>query len=184
MLIPRKNPAARVARNVILWHVRHVWHAFYNIVLLLLLAKQWLWFTENLRTLVNFCGQLSSDVSFDFQLEMWWSNVSTRNRSPWTNWSWQFPGISDCCILNALKSGLSWGRVNRELKQPRRRRQQKPHKFAYLKMKINSFARFARAFFMFWHFEDVLVLSTTWNDLFCSCVDDVSVWWQMFNLSS
>ena len=43
------------------------------------------------------------------------------------------------------------------------------------------FARFARAFFMFWHFEDVLVLSTTWNDLFCSCVDDVSIWWQMFN---
>ena len=23
--------------------------------------------------------------------------------------------------------------------------------------------------------------STTWNDLFCSCVDDVSIWWQMFN---
>ena len=22
---------------------------------------------------------------------------------------------------------------------------------------------------------------TTWNDLFCSCVDDVSIWWQMFN---
>ena len=43
------------------------------------------------------------------------------------------------------------------------------------------FARFARAFFIFWHFEDVLVLSTTWNDLFCSCVDDVSIWWQMFN---
>ena len=30
-------------------------------------------------------------------------------------------------------------------------------------------------------FEDVLVLSKTWNDLFCSCVDDVSIWWQMFN---
>ena len=43
------------------------------------------------------------------------------------------------------------------------------------------FARFARAFFLFWHFEDVLVLSKTWNDLFCSCVDDVSIWWQMFN---
>ena len=36
-------------------------------------------------------------------------------------------------------------------------------------------------FFIFWHFVDVLVLSTTWNDLFCSCVDDVSIWWQMFN---
>ena len=65
---------------------------------------------------------------------------------------------------------------NRELKQPRRRRQQKPYKFAY-----SIFARFARAFFIFWHFEDVLVLSTTRNDLFCSCVDYVSIWCQMFN---
>ena len=48
-------------------------------------------------------------------------------------------------------------------------------------MKNIIFARFARAFFIFWHFVDVLVLSTTWNDLFCSCVDDVSIWWQMFN---
>ena len=69
----------------------------------------------------------------------------------------------------------------RELKQPRRRRQQTPLKFAYLTMKNNTFARFARAFFIFWHFEDVLVLSTTWKYLFCSCVDDVSIWWQMFN---
>ena len=48
-------------------------------------------------------------------------------------------------------------------------------------MKNSIFAWFARAFFIFWHFKDVLVLSTTWNDLFCSCVDDVSIWWQMFN---
>ena len=67
----------------------------------------------------------------------------------------------------------------RELKQPRRRRQQKPHKFTYLTMKNSIFARFARAYFIYWHFEDVLVLVTTWNDLFCSCVDDVSIWWQM-----
>ena len=60
----------------------------------------------------------------------------------------------------------------RELKQPRRRRQQKPDKFAYLTMKNRIFARFARVFFSFWHFEDILVLSATWNDLFCSCVDD------------
>ena len=71
-----------------------------------------------------------------------------------------------------------WPLFNRE---PRRRRQQKPHKFAYLTMKNRIFARFARAFFIFWHFVDVLVLSTTWNDLFCSCVDIVSIWWQMFN---
>ena len=37
----------------------------------------------------------------------------------------------------------------RELKQPRRRRQQKPHKFAYLTMKNSVFASFARAFFIF-----------------------------------
>ena len=71
--------------------------------------------------------------------------------------------------------------VKPELRQPRQRRQQKPHKFAYLTVKNSIFARFARAFLIFWHFEDVLVLSTTWNDLFCSCVDDVSIWWQMFN---
>ena len=52
--------------------------------------------------------------------------------------------------------------------------------FAYLTVK-SIFARFARAFLFFWHFEDGLVLSTTWNDLFCSCVDDLSIWWQMFN---
>ena len=38
---------------------------------------------------------------------------------------------------------------NWELKQPRRRRQQKPYKFAYLTMKNSTFARFARAFFIF-----------------------------------
>ena len=36
---------------------------------------------------------------------------------------------------------------NRELKQARRRQQQKPHKFAYLTMKNTIFAGFARAFF-------------------------------------
>ena len=72
--------------------------------------------------------------------------------------------------------------IIRELKQPRRRRQQERHKFAYLTTKNNSFARFARAFFIFVHFAHVLVLSTTWNDLFRSCVDDVSIWWQMSNL--
>ena len=76
--------------------------------------------------------------------------------------------------------GFSWTpELTRELKQPRRRRQQKPYKFACLTMKNNSFARFARAFFIFWHFEDVLVLSMTWNDLFCICMDDVSIWWQI-----
>ena len=37
----------------------------------------------------------------------------------------------------------------RELKQARRRRQQEPHKFAYLTMQNIIFARSARAFFIF-----------------------------------
>ena len=52
-------------------------------------------------------------------------------------------------------------RTSRELKEPRRRRQQERHKFAYLTMKNNSFARFARTFFIFGHLADVLDLSTT-----------------------
>ena len=71
---------------------------------------------------------------------------------------------------------------SRELGQPRRRQQQVRHKFAYLTTKYNSFARFARVFFIFLHLADVLALSTTWNDLFCSCVDDVSLRWWMFNI--
>ena len=74
--------------------------------------------------------------------------------------------------------------VSRELKQPRRRRQQERHNFAYLTMKNSTFARFARAFFIFGHLADVLDLSTTWNDLFCSRPDDVSIWWQVFNFVS
>ena len=92
-------------------------------------------------------------------------------------------GKDVCSCDSHGNPSFGWGarepRQIRELKQPRRRRQQKPHKFAYLTMKNSIFARFARAFFSFWHFEDVFVLSTTWNDLFCSCVDDVSIWWQM-----
>ena len=41
------------------------------------------------------------------------------------------------------------GCVSSLIKQPRRRRQQERHKFAYLTMKNNSFARFARAVFIF-----------------------------------
>ena len=35
-------------------------------------------------------------------------------------------------------------------------------------MKNSTFARFARAFFIFGHFADVLVPSATGNDLFCT----------------
>ena len=73
---------------------------------------------------------------------------------------------------------------NRKLKQPRRRQQQERCKFAYLTMKNSIFARFARAVFIFGHLADVLVLSTTWNDLFCSRVDDVSIDDKCFTLSA
>ena len=47
-----------------------------------------------------------------------------------------------------------WLRNNKSItQQPRRRRQQKPHKFADLTMETSIFAR---TFFMFWHFEDVI----------------------------
>ena len=82
--------------------------------------------------------------------------------------------------VHQLVEHLQASLLIRELKQPRRRRQQKTHKFAYLTMKSSIFARFARALsVIFWHFEDVLVLYPTWNDLFCSCVNDVSI--LMFN---
>ena len=49
-------------------------------------------------------------------------------------------------------------------------------------MSSSNFFRVLHVHFsFFWHFVDVLVLSTTWNDLFCICVDDVSIWWQRFN---
>ena len=48
-------------------------------------------------------------------------------------------------------------------------------KFAYLTTKNSSFAR---AFFIFVHFSAILVLSKTWNNLFCSRVDDLSTWRQ------
>ena len=68
---------------------------------------------------------------------------------------------------------------NRDLEQPRWRRKQERHKYA---TKNSSFAHFARrAFFSIWHFKAVLFLSTSWNDLFCSCVDDVSMLWHIFS---
>ena len=39
---------------------------------------------------------------------------------------------------------------------------------------ITNFARFAREFLILGNFADVLVLSTTLNHLFCSCVDEES----------
>ena len=49
--------------------------------------------------------------------------------------------------LSSTRVVTAW--LIRELTQPRRRRQQELHKFAYLIMNNNRFARFARAFFIF-----------------------------------
>ena len=71
-----------------------------------------------------------------------------------------------------------------QCKQPRRRRWQEGHKLSYLKMKNSSFARFAHAFFILYISQWFLnVLSTTWNDMFCSYVDDVSTWRQLLGFS-
>ena len=48
----------------------------------------------------------------------------------------------------------------REFEQQLQRRHKEHHKFAYLTMKNNSFARFAHAIFISVHFADVIVLST------------------------
>ena len=74
--------------------------------------------------------------------------------------------------------------VSRELKQLRRQRQQKPHKFAYLTMKNIIFARFARAFFIFWHFALTFSFFLR-REMTCFAVvcNDVSIWWQMFKLT-
>jgi len=76
----------------------------------------------------------------------------------------------------------------RKLTQPPRRQQQGHHKFAYLTMKNNSFARFARAFFILKHFADILDLSTTkitcfavvwtrraYDDKFCLLISEALV---------
>ena len=70
---------------------------------------------------------------------------------------------------------------DRKLKHPgRRQRQKEYYKFAYLTVKNGTFARFACPLFIFVHFAAVLVLSTTWNDLFRRCVNDVINWRQIF----
>ena len=97
------------------------------------------------------------------------------------NWTSVFVRGNSMILVSEAVLWQSANTSNRELKQPRQRRHQERHKFAYLTIKNNSFARFACAFFIFSHFADILVLSTTWNDLFCSCVDDLSIWWQKFN---
>ena len=51
--------------------------------------------------------------------------------------------------------------VEERAQTQRRRCQQEILKFAHLTMKNNTFAHFARAFLIFGHFKDVLVLSMT-----------------------
>ena len=85
---------------------------------------------------------------------------------------------SDYCFLaSSLPLPSSLLKLpNRELKQPRRRRQQKPDIFAYLTMK-NSILHALHV-----HISSFDILKTfsfflrrEKNDLFCRCVDDVSI---------
>ena len=63
-----------------------------------------------------------------------------------------------------LLSLLLYKLPNRELKQPRRRRQKTPHKFAYLIMKNSIFARLARAFFIFSSLKTFSFFSWPYDD--------------------
>ena len=83
---------------------------------------------------------------------MYWYKGKTREKSK---------VISGETSLNLLAEERFCGLHIRELKQPRRRRRQECYKFAYLTMKNSSFARFARAVFIFGHLADVLVPFTT-----------------------
>ena len=80
-----------------------------------------------------------------------------------------------CCPLIVFK----------ELKQPRRRRQQLKNVtnlqiWQWNTMVLHAFS--AVAFFISGNFADVLVLSTKWNDPFCNSEDDVSPRsWQILN---
>ena len=103
--------------------------------------------------------------------------VSLLTPPTWPPWRY----VNTLYKLVSQKKRCDKGSSALNRKQPRRQRKRKPHKFAYLTMKNSIFARFARASFIFWHFVDVLLLSTTWNDLFWSWVDDVSIWRQIFN---
>lgn len=92
---------------------------------------------------------------------------------------------NDSCATFLFLSRFDWRRLwsIRQLEQPLRRRWQIRLKVSYLTMKNSSFARFARAIFIFVIFVIFIlefVLSTWWNDLFCSYVDDVSTW-HIFN---
>ena len=68
--------------------------------------------------------------------------------------------------------------VRRELRQPRWR-----HKFTNFTFKNSSYVRCAYALSL--HFSKFLRLSrghfTTWNDLFWSCIVDLSAWRQFFS---
>ena len=57
--------------------------------------------------------------------------------------------LSNMQIFGAFVAVVVMVAYNGELTQPRRRRQQGRHKFAYLIVKNNSCARFARAVFIF-----------------------------------
>ena len=66
-------------------------------------------------------------------------------------------------VFEGVFKPLAWGSL-----RSTPRRQRKRHIFAYLITKNNSFARSARAVFIFVHFFHVFGKSATWNDQFSS----------------
>ena len=110
-----------------------------------------------------------------------WGRKQQRNQQKWTNARGKRAKRVKHPKLLFFIANYAPSSSIRELKQPRRRQQQNPHKFACLTMKTIFLHALHVHFSSFWHFEDVLVLSTTWNEMFFSCVDDVSIWWHMFN---
>ena len=96
-----------------------------------------------------------------FSLTCWWSFVCFVSLNSILNCVLTPPTLSPTSAYNNYIIWNihmhAWGSPGfiRELKKPWRWRQQKPHKFAYLTMKNSILAYIARAFLIFWHFEDV-----------------------------
>ena len=95
-------------------------------------------------------------------------------------WIWIWPNFRVSPFHRRGTTVLGSWTIKRIFNQPQRPRRQERQTFTYLTMKNCSCARIARAGFISVHFGPALVLPTTWNHLFCSCVEDVSIRRQIF----
>ena len=98
---------------------------------------------------------------------LWKPPVQMLNTKETTDTTFCFrDGMNSICPLNFFHTTDTTDTTDTTIWKPRLSNHdddgnKERHKFAYLTMKNNSFARFARAFFIFGNFADVLVLSTT-----------------------